>query len=76
VPSTAGPRCRTTGGCRWSYGALSYLAWEPYSASIQSIAAGHSDVYITQFANAVRARLAATLANSDGLGMYYIWVKR
>ena len=34
----------------WSYGALSYLAWEPFDVSVQSIAEGHSDAYITQFA--------------------------
>ena len=31
----------------WSYGALSYLAWEPFDVSVQSIAQGHSDAYIT-----------------------------
>jgi Glycosyl hydrolase family 26 len=39
----------------WSYGALYYMAWEPFGTSVQSIAAGQSDAYITRFAQAVRA---------------------
>jgi mannan endo-1,4-beta-mannosidase len=39
----------------WSYGALYYIVWEPYGTSAGTIAAGHSDAYITQFGRAVRA---------------------
>jgi mannan endo-1,4-beta-mannosidase len=39
----------------WSYGALYYIAWEPYDTSVQAIADGQSDGYITKFASAVRA---------------------
>ena len=59
----------------WGYGALSYLAWEPYTASVQSIADGHSDAYITQFAKAVRA-LNDPIALSFGHemnGNWYPW---
>jgi hypothetical protein len=56
----------------WSYGALSYLAWEPYGASVQSIAAGHSDGYITGFAKAVRA-LNDPVALSFGHEMNGFW---
>lgn len=38
----------------WSYGALAYLAWEPYGTTAAAIAAGGSDAYIRQFAHAVR----------------------
>jgi mannan endo-1,4-beta-mannosidase len=38
-----------------SYGALYYAAWEPFDTSVQSIAQGTSDAYITSFAKAVRA---------------------
>ena len=38
-----------------NYGALYYMAWEPYSTSSASIAAGASDSYITSFAKAVKA---------------------
>ncbi len=56
----------------WSYGALSYLAWEPFDASVQSIAEGHSDAYITQFATAVRA-LNLPIALSFGHEMNGDW---
>ena len=59
----------------WSYGALSYLAWEPFGVSVQSIAQGHSDAYITQFAQAVRA-LNLPIALSFGHemnGSWYPW---
>jgi mannan endo-1,4-beta-mannosidase len=59
----------------WSYGALSYLAWEPFDVSVQSIAQGHSDAYITQFAKAVRA-LNLPIALSFGHemnGNWYPW---
>jgi mannan endo-1,4-beta-mannosidase len=39
----------------WSYGALYYIAWEPYGTSVQAIADGRSDAYLTKFATAVRA---------------------
>ena len=38
----------------WHYGALSYLAWEPYQPNVYAIAAGASDAYIRRFALAVR----------------------
>lgn len=38
-----------------SYGALYYAAWEPFGTSVQAIADGASDAYITSFAKAVRA---------------------
>ena len=56
----------------WSYGALSYLAWEPFGVSVQSIAEGHSDAYITQFAKAVRA-LNLPIALSFGHEMNGYW---
>ena len=62
----------TTVARTWSYGALSYLAWEPYGASVQSIAAGRSNSYITQFAKAVRA-LNDPVALSFGHEMNGFW---
>ena len=59
----------------WSYGALYYMAWEPFGVSVQSIAAGHSDGYITRFARAVRA-LNLPVAISFGHemnGNWYPW---
>lgn len=38
----------------WSYGALSFISWEPFSTSIREIADGVSDDYVTSFAAAVR----------------------
>ncbi|HXW43608.1 MAG TPA: glycosyl hydrolase [Streptosporangiaceae bacterium] len=59
----------------WNYGALYYMAWEPYSPSVQQIAAGASDGYITRFAKAVRA-LGLPIAISFGHemnGNWYPW---
>ena len=38
-----------------SYGALYYAAWEPFNTSLQAMADGASDAYITSFKKAVRA---------------------
>jgi mannan endo-1,4-beta-mannosidase len=59
----------------WSYGALYYIAWEPYDTSVQAIADGQSDAYITRFADAVRA-LNLPVAISFGHemnGNWYPW---
>ena len=59
----------------WSYGALYYMAWEPFGVSVQSIAAGRSDGYITRVAQAVRA-LNLPVAISFGHemnGNWYPW---
>ncbi len=59
----------------WSYGALYYMAWEPFGVTVASIANGHSDAYITQFAKAVRA-LNVPIALSFGHemnGNWYPW---
>ena len=59
----------------WSYGALTYLSWEPFSTSLHAIAAGRSDAYITAFARAVRA-LNLPVAISFGHemnGNWYPW---
>ncbi len=59
----------------WSYGALYYMAWEPYDTTAAAIANGRSDAYITQFARAVRA-LNVPIALSFGHemnGNWYPW---
>jgi mannan endo-1,4-beta-mannosidase len=59
----------------WSYGALYYMVWEPYSTSVASIAAGHSDAYISSVARQVRA-LNQPVAISFGHefnGNWYPW---
>jgi mannan endo-1,4-beta-mannosidase len=59
----------------WNYGALYYMAWEPFSTSVQSIAAGSSDAYIRKFAKAVHA-LGVPVAISFGHemnGKWYPW---
>jgi mannan endo-1,4-beta-mannosidase len=59
----------------WNYGALYYMAWEPFGASVQQIAAGGSDAYITRFARAVRS-LDVPIALSFGHemnGNWYPW---
>jgi hypothetical protein len=59
----------------WSYGALTYLSWEPFDTSVRAIAAGRSDAYLTDFARAVRA-LNLPVAISFGHemnGSWYPW---
>jgi len=59
----------------WSFGALYYMAWEPFSPSVQAIADGQSDAYITTFAKAVRT-LNVPIALSFGHemnGNWYPW---
>jgi mannan endo-1,4-beta-mannosidase len=59
----------------WSYGALYYMAWEPFGISVQAIAAGRADRYITTFARAVRT-LDLPIALSFGHemnGNWYPW---
>ena len=59
----------------WSYGAMYYLAWEPYDTTLQAIASGQSDGYVTRFATAVRA-LNLPIAISFGHemnGNWYPW---
>ena len=59
----------------WSYGALYYIAWEPYQTTLSAIADGQSDAYITRFAQAVRA-LNLPVAISFGHemnGNWYPW---
>ncbi len=59
----------------WSYGALTYLSWEPFNISLRAIAAGRSDAYITAFARAVRT-LNLPVAISFGHemnGNWYPW---
>lgn len=62
----------------WSYGALTYLAWEPFQTSARAIANGKADSYITQFAQAVR-RLNLPVVLSFGHemnGSWYPWGTR
>jgi Glycosyl hydrolase family 26 len=59
----------------WSYGALYYIAWEPYDTTCQAIADGQSDAYITRFADAIR-KLNLPVAISFGHemnGNWYPW---
>ncbi|HTS95353.1 MAG TPA: glycosyl hydrolase [Streptosporangiaceae bacterium] len=59
----------------WSYGALYYMAWEPFGTSVQAIADGQSNGYVTRFAKAIRA-LNVPVALSFGHemnGNWYPW---
>jgi mannan endo-1,4-beta-mannosidase len=58
-----------------NYGALYYMAWEPFSQSVTSIADGARDSYITTFAKAVHA-FGGPVAISFGHemnGNWYPW---
>ncbi|HTJ72831.1 MAG TPA: glycosyl hydrolase [Actinospica sp.] len=59
----------------WSYGAMDFVVWEPWSTSLSDIAAGKTDSYITAFATAVRT-LNVPIALSFGHefnGNWYPW---
>ena len=59
----------------WSYGALDFVVWEPWSTPLSQIAAGDTDTYITDFATAVRS-LNVPIAISFGHefnGNWYPW---
>jgi hypothetical protein len=59
----------------WSYGAMYFVVWEPWSMSMAHIASGDADGYITAFASAVRA-LNVPVAISFGHefnGTWYPW---
>jgi mannan endo-1,4-beta-mannosidase len=59
----------------WNYGALYYMAWEPFNTSVQAIADGASDAYIRTFARAVHT-LGVPIAISFGHemnGNWYPW---
>ena len=58
-----------------SYGALYYMAWEPFGTTVASIADGKSDSYITSVAKSVRA-FGGPVALSFGHemnGNWYPW---
>lgn len=58
-----------------NYGALYYMVWEPFNSSVQQIADGGSDAYITTFARAVHA-FGKPIALSFGHemnGNWYPW---
>lgn len=57
------------------YGALYYIAWEPFGVSVAQIANGRSDAYVTRFARAVRAfrhPVAISLGHEMN-GFWYPW---
>ena len=56
----------------WSYGALYFQVWEPFGVTMQQIAAGASDDYVTRFATSVRA-LNLPIALSFGHEMNGDW---
>jgi hypothetical protein len=58
-----------------NYGALYYIVWEPYQATLQSIANGGSDAYIRKFAQAAAAfgqPIALSFAHEMN-GNWYPW---
>ena len=58
-----------------TYGALYYMAWEPFGTTVTSIAGGGSDAYVTSVAKAVRA-FGGPVALSFGHemnGNWYPW---
>lgn len=58
-----------------NYGALYYAVWEPFGVTVQSIADGASNAYITKFARAVRSfgRPIALSFGHEMNGNWYPW---
>lgn len=59
----------------YQYGALPIVRWEPFKAKLADIAAGKYDLYITEFATAVRTLnlpIALTIAHEMN-GYWYPW---
>jgi hypothetical protein len=58
-----------------SYGALYYISWEPYDTTVQAIAQGASDAYISRFARAVRdfGKPVAISFGHEMNGNWYPW---
>lgn len=59
----------------WSYGAMDFVVWEPWSTTMAKIASGASDTYLNSYANAIRS-LNVPVAISFGHefnGNWYPW---
>ncbi|WP_128379192.1 glycoside hydrolase family 26 protein [Streptomyces cavernae] len=59
----------------WDYGALSYIAWEPFTKSLKRIASGKEDAYIREYARSVKELnlpVAISFAHEMN-GFWYPW---
>jgi hypothetical protein len=59
----------------WDYGALAFIAWEPFDSSLKEIAAGKDDAYIREYASAVKELnlpVAISFAHEMN-GFWYPW---
>ncbi|MBO1335041.1 glycoside hydrolase family 26 protein [Streptomyces sp. VRA16 Mangrove soil] len=59
----------------WDYGALAYIAWEPFKASLKDIAAGKEDAYLRDYAGSVKElNLPVALSFAHEMnGHWYPW---
>ncbi|MER6269051.1 glycosyl hydrolase [Streptomyces sp900105755] len=59
----------------WDYGALAFIAWEPFDASLKDIASGKEDDYIRTYAKSVKSLnlpVAISFAHEMN-GFWYPW---
>ncbi|MFF4632261.1 glycoside hydrolase family 26 protein [Streptomyces griseorubiginosus] len=56
----------------WDYGAVAFIAWEPFKTSLKDIASGKQDAYIREYAQSV-ADLNLPVAISFGHEMNGFW---
>ncbi|WP_338697268.1 glycosyl hydrolase [Streptomyces sp. Q6] len=59
----------------WDYGALSFIAWEPFKVSLKEIAAGKEDAYLRDYASSVKELnlpVAISFAHEMN-GFWYEW---
>ncbi|WP_221353003.1 glycoside hydrolase family 26 protein [Streptomyces beigongshangae] len=59
----------------WDYGALAFIAWEPFGTSMKDIASGKEDAYIREYAQSVRElNLPVALSFAHEMnGFWYPW---
>lgn len=62
----------------WRYGALAYIAWEPFDKSLEAIASGQDDTYLRGYARSVKELnlpVAISFAHEMN-GFWYPWGTR
>jgi hypothetical protein len=59
----------------WDYGAVAYIAWEPFETSLKDIASGKEDKYIREYARSVRElNLPVAISWAHEMnGFWYPW---
>ncbi|NEB78094.1 beta-mannanase [Streptomyces sp. SID14478] len=59
----------------WDYGAMSFIAWEPFKVSLKDVAGGKEDTYLREYASSVKElNLPVALSFAHEMnGFWYDW---